>query len=81
MGFRHGSYCVGCCWFLMALLFVVGVMNLAWVAAVAIYVALEKLLSRNRWISGAAGVVLIVSGGLVLALGLTVTSPPSSYPL
>ena len=80
MGFRHGSYCVGCCWFLMALLFVVGVMNLAWVAAVAIYVALEKLLSRSRWISGAAGVVLIASGGLVLALGLPLAAPPS-YPL
>jgi predicted metal-binding membrane protein len=75
MGFRHGSYCVGCCWFLMALLFVAGVMNLAWVAAVAIYVAFEKLLPRSQWLSRAAGVGLIVSGGLVLAHGLTVTAP------
>lgn len=81
MGFRHGSYCVGCCWFLMALLFVVGVMNLAWIAAVAIYVALEKLLPHSQWVSRAAGVVLIVSGGLVLALGPTVTAPPLLYPL
>jgi predicted metal-binding membrane protein len=77
MGFRHGSYCVGCCWFLMALLFVVGVMNLAWVGSVAIYVALEKLLPRSQWVSRAAGVVLIVAGGIVLALGLTVTTSAS----
>ena len=75
MGFRHGGYCVGCCWFLMALLFVAGVMNLAWVAAVAIYVACEKLLPRSPWLSRAAGVGLIVSGGLVLAHGLTVAAP------
>ncbi len=74
---RHGGYCVGCCWFLMALLFVAGVMNLAWVAAVAIYVAFEKLLPRSPWLSRIAGVGLIVSGGLVLAYGLTVTAPAS----
>jgi predicted metal-binding membrane protein len=77
MGFRHGGYCVGCCWFLMALLFVVGVMNLVWIAAVAIYVAFEKLLPRSEWISRAAGVVLIVAGGVVLAYGLPVTAPAS----
>src|SRR5437879_7273118 len=66
MGFRHGSYCVGCCWFLMALLFVVGVMNLAWVAAVAIYVGLEKMVARSAWLSRAVGVGLIVAGGAVL---------------
>jgi predicted metal-binding membrane protein len=81
MGFRHGSYCVGCCWFLMALLFVVGVMNLAWIAAVAIYVALEKLLPHGQWISRAAGVVLIVSSGIVFALGPTFMAPPLPYPL
>jgi predicted metal-binding membrane protein len=67
MGFRHGAYCVGCCWFLMALLFVAGVMNLAWVATVAIYVAFEKLLPRSPWLSHVAGVVLTVSGAVVLA--------------
>jgi predicted metal-binding membrane protein len=67
MGFRHGSYCVGCCWFLMALLFVSGIMNLVWIAAVAIYVAFEKLLPRSQWLSGAAGVGLIVSAALVFA--------------
>jgi predicted metal-binding membrane protein len=42
MGVRHGAYCLGCCWFLMALLFIGGVMNLIWVAGIAIYVALER---------------------------------------
>ena len=57
----------------MALLFVVGVMNLAWVAAVAIYVAFEKLLPRSLWLSRIAGVGLIVAGAIVLARGYFVT--------
>ncbi|OCK55192.1 DUF2182 domain-containing protein [Bradyrhizobium sp. LMTR 3] len=77
MGFRHGSYCVGCCWFLMALLFVAGVMNLVWIAAVAIYVAFEKLLPRSQWLSRAVGVGLIVAGGVVLARSLVVTASAS----
>ena len=44
LGFAHGLYCLGCCAMLMALLFVFGVMNLAWVAALAIFVMVEKLL-------------------------------------
>jgi predicted metal-binding membrane protein len=75
MGFRHGGYCVGCCWFLMGLLFVSGVMNLVWIIAVAIYVGFEKLLAQSQWLSRAAGVGLIVSGGLVLARVVTVTAP------
>lgn len=70
MGFRHGSYCVGCCWFLMALLFVSGVMNLVWIAAVAIYVAFEKLLPRSQWLSRVAGIGLIVSAAVVFARSL-----------
>jgi predicted metal-binding membrane protein len=77
MGLRHGSYCVGCCWFLMGLLFVSGVMNLVWIAAVAIYVGFEKLLPRSPWVSRAAGVGLIVSGGVVLARSLIATAPTS----
>jgi predicted metal-binding membrane protein len=46
MGFRHGLFCVGCCWALMALLFAAGVMNLLWVAAIASFVLIEKLLPR-----------------------------------
>ncbi|WP_245284186.1 DUF2182 domain-containing protein [Bradyrhizobium sp. WSM2254] len=67
MGLRHGSYCVGCCWFLMALLFVSGVMNLLWIIAIALYVACEKLLPFGRSLSYAAGVTLILFGTIVLA--------------
>jgi len=67
MGFRHGGYCLGCCWFLMALLFVSGVMNLVWIAGIALYVACEKLLPLGHRFSRAAGVGLIVSGAIVLA--------------
>jgi len=67
MGLRHGAYCLGCCWFLMLLLFVAGVMNLVWVAGVALYVACEKLLPLDQRLSRAAGVVLIAAGAVVLA--------------
>jgi predicted metal-binding membrane protein len=77
IGFRHGGYCVGCCWFLMGLLFVGGVMNLVWIAVVAIYVGFEKLLARSPWLSRAAGVALIVAGAAVLARGLIVTAAAS----
>jgi predicted metal-binding membrane protein len=58
LGLRHGAHCVGCCWMLMALLFVGGVMNLIWIAALAIIVLTEKLLPRGRWIGRSAGVAL-----------------------
>jgi predicted metal-binding membrane protein len=51
MGLRHGAYCLGCCWFLMLLLFVAGVMNLVWVAGIALYVACEKLLPLDQRLS------------------------------
>ena len=67
MGARHGAFCVGCCWALMALLFVAGVMNLLWVAAIAAFVLVEKL-SRGRWPSRVGGALLLVWGSLVLLL-------------
>jgi len=67
LGLLHGAYCVGCCWLLMALLFVGGVMNLAWVAALALLVAAEKLLPGGMWIARIAGVALIGWGVLLLA--------------
>ena len=66
MGLRHGVYCVGCCWVLMALLFAVGVMNLLWVAALAVFVLVEKILPRGELFGRTAGVVLIVVGMGVL---------------
>jgi predicted metal-binding membrane protein len=62
LGFRHGIYCVSCCWVLMALLFVVGVMNVLWIALLALLVLLEKLTPWGRWVARIAGVVCIVAG-------------------
>lgn len=62
MGFRHGVYCVGCCWVLMALLFVAGVMNLVWVAAIAIFVLVEKVVPAGERVGQAAGVALVLAG-------------------
>ena len=67
MGLRHGAYCLGCCWFLMALLFFGGIMNFLWIAGIAIYVAMEKLLPKSQWLSGATGTVLALAGLLILA--------------
>lgn len=66
MGVVHGAYCLGCCWFLMALLFIGGIMNLTWVVCIAIYIALEKLLPGGPWLSRGAGATLVVLGGFVL---------------
>lgn len=66
MGITQGAYCLGCCWMLMLLLFVVGVMNLAWVALIAAFVFLEKLLPGGRLSSRLAGVALIVVGAAIL---------------
>ena len=59
LGTMHGAYCVGCCWLLMLLLFVGGVMNLLWIAALAILVLVEKVLPPGRWVGRCAGAVLI----------------------
>jgi predicted metal-binding membrane protein len=62
MGLRHGTFCVGCCWFLMALLFVAGVMNLLWVAVIALFVMAEKILPKGELLARASGAVLILAG-------------------
>jgi predicted metal-binding membrane protein len=62
LGFRHGLYCVGCCWALMALLFVGGIMNVLWIAAIALFVLVEKVLPAGRILSRAAGATLIAFG-------------------
>jgi predicted metal-binding membrane protein len=67
MGLRHGAFCVGCCGLLMALLFVFGVMNVLWVAALSIYVLIEKMLPQVRWLRYAGGVALIGWGMAVAA--------------
>ena len=68
MGFRHGWYCLGCCYALMLLLFVGGVMNLAWVAALTLAVAIEKMTPRGESIAQLLGGALILAGVLKIAL-------------
>jgi len=68
MGLSHGIYCLGCCWVLMLLLFVGGVMNLVWIGAITLFVFLEKVLpmgnTGGRWM----GMVMITVGGTILLL-------------
>jgi predicted metal-binding membrane protein len=67
MGLRHGVHCVGCCWLLMALLFVAGVMNLLWIAVIAGFVLVEKLVPGGRVVGRMAGAALMGWGVLTLA--------------
>lgn len=66
LGVRHGAYCVGCCWLLMALLFVGGVMNLVWIVALTLFVLVEKLAPTGAAIGKWSGVVLLVWAGATL---------------
>ena len=70
LGARHGMYCVGCCWVLMALLFVGGVMNVLWIAAIAFFVLAEKVVPAGRVISRIAGAGFFAWGGWLLAEAL-----------
>jgi predicted metal-binding membrane protein len=65
LGFLHGLNCVGCCWVLMALLFVVGVMNLLWIAALMVYVLLERLVRGGRILSWCTGAAAVLAGILM----------------
>jgi predicted metal-binding membrane protein len=67
LGLLHGAYCVGCCWMLMTLLFVGGIMNLVWVAGLTLLVAAEKLLPGGTWIARISGAGLIGWGAYLLA--------------
>ena len=74
MGLWQGIYCVGCCWLLMALLFVAGVMNLWWIAAIAAFVLIEKLTPAGPMVARAAGFILI-------AWGLWMILTPANRPI
>ncbi|MGH3503355.1 MAG: DUF2182 domain-containing protein [Nocardioidaceae bacterium] len=69
MGLRHGALCVGCCWALMAMLFVLGVMNLWWVALIAAVVLLEKLIASDALTRVLGGALVIWGAGLLIGLG------------
>ena len=66
MGLRHGIFCTGCCWALMALLFVAGVMNLFWIALISIFVLLEKIAPKYFYINRVSGLLLILWGIFML---------------
>ena len=66
MGLRHGAFCVGCCWALMALLFVGGVMNLLWVALITLFVLLEKVVPFGDGVGKTAGALLALGGLAVI---------------
>jgi len=72
MGLQHGAFCVGCCWVLMGLLFLGGVMNLLWIAAISAFVFVEKMLpvsgvKTSERLTGWAMIVIGVTLWLVLA--------------
>jgi predicted metal-binding membrane protein len=67
MGVEHGVYCVGCCWALMALLFVGGVMNLSVIAALTVFVAFEKLVPLGLWGPRVTGAALLVAAAWLAA--------------
>ncbi len=66
MGLEHGAYCLGCCWFLMGLLFFGGIMNLFWIAGLALFVLLEKTVPMGHWFGRIAGVCFAAWGVLLL---------------
>jgi predicted metal-binding membrane protein len=67
MGLKHGAYCVGCCWLLMLLSFVLGIMNMMWMAIVSIFMMVEKAYPGSQRISRAAGLILVTWGLWVVA--------------
>jgi predicted metal-binding membrane protein len=66
MGFRHGAYCLGCCWALMCVLFVVGIMNLIWVAALTCFVLIEKIGPAGTIVARVAGTTMLVLGVMAI---------------
>jgi predicted metal-binding membrane protein len=75
MGLHHGAFCVGCCWLLMALLFAGGVMNLIWIAALTVFVLVEKLAPHGGWTARTTGLLLVGAAIFVLL------APSSAMPM
>jgi predicted metal-binding membrane protein len=71
LGLRQGAYCVGCCWALMALLLVGGVMNVLWIALLALLAFLERVVFKGQLIARLAGIVLIAGGSWLLSMGMS----------
>ena len=66
MGLKHGKYCLIYCWLVMALLFVLGIMNLVWLCALTVFVLLEKIVPKEKWIGRISGIGLVIWGILLL---------------
>jgi predicted metal-binding membrane protein len=81
MGVCHGAYCIGCCWLLMALLFVGGVMSLLWIAALTIVILAEKLLPNGRFVSATLGLIAVGWGTWLLANAQPVIERTPKAPL
>ena len=62
MGMRHGTFCLGCCWALMGVLFVVGVMNLAWVGLLTVFILLERFGHAGMLAARVGGIVMVAAG-------------------
>lgn len=71
MGVRHGGLCLGCCWALMALMFVGGVMSVLWMAGIAAYILVEKIVPAGHGVARVAGLVLVAWGVLTVASPLS----------
>ena len=69
LGLRHGAYCIGCCWALMALL--LGVTNVFWMILLSLLVLLEKATSWGRQIAAFSGIVLVAAGAWLMATGMS----------
>ena len=67
LGIRYGAYCVVCCWTLMALLLIGGVMNVLWIALLALLILLERITLRGRLIAHLAGIALVATGVWLLS--------------
>jgi len=68
LGVLHGAYCIGCCWTLMVLLFAFGVMNFYWIAALMVFVLLEKVVPHPGTVSRVAGLAAIAAGIVYIAV-------------
>ena len=66
MGIDHGLFCLGCCWMLMLLPFAAGVMNLAWMAAVTVFVLIEKAAPGGEWFARIGGAALACAGAWIM---------------
>jgi predicted metal-binding membrane protein len=79
MGLEHGSFCLGCCWFLMGLLFFGGIMNLFWIIGLAALVLLEKTVPMGSWIGRIVGVGIAAWGVLLLAMTTLTMASANEY--